>query len=460
MKTIAAKKENQLFYCLIGLIVYLPLPLASNRIWAWSIAEVWIFAMTIYWVWLICRGTLTFPEQLRKSKLPLALLAGFAIYTLFQLLPVNGSNDKAIRVLNEFNWNTYALDTHGAMEHWLKTSAYSCLLLLVLALVNTEKHIKTVLTVFFFSGLFQAAYGSFMTLSQLEYGFFIEKTAYIGRATGTFVNRNHFANYMVMSVSAGTALLLMDLSQAKLSGLKETVIKLLRFIMSPKMLLRIGLAVCVVGIVLSRSRMGNVSFFISLAIAGFAWMVLTRRVTRNAMILLTSLIIIDLWVVGNWFGFDKVQQRLQNTSASTETRDEVVRDSWVYIQDHLMTGTGGGSYYAVYPNYRNSDVNGFYDHAHNDYIQFLAEYGIIGSAIMALFVLSSTYTALYVMRRRDNPTMQATGFCSLMVILALVMHSFVDFNLQITANAASAVILMGLSWSAKYASESKKRHQR
>ena len=226
------------------------------------------------------------------------------------------------------------------------------------------------------------------------------------------------------------------------------------------MLLRIGLAVCVVGIVLSRSRMGNVSFFASLTIAGFAWMILTRRASRNAIILLASIITIDLWVVGNWFGFDQVQQRLQNTSTSTETRDEVVRDTWAYINDHTMTGTGGGSYYAVYPYYKGQDVNGFYDHAHNDYLQFLSEYGVIGSSFIMLFVLSSTYTALLVTYRRKNATMQATGFCSFMVIVALMMHSFVDFNLQITANAASAVILLALSWSAKSAAEAKSRRTR
>lgn len=459
MKTIVANQESRLFYCLIALIIYLPLPLGSNRIWAWSIAEAWIFFMTAYWVWLVCKGTLTLPESLRKSWLPIALLAGFATFILFQLFPIGKASGNAASILNEFGWNTIAKDTHGAMQQLLKTCAYTCLFTLVLALVNTEKRIKTVLTVFFFSGLFQAAYGSFMTLSQLEYGFFVEKTAYIGRATGTFVNRNHFANYMVMCVASGTALLLLDLSKAKAANLKETIIQLLRFIMSPKMLLRIGLAVCVVGIVLSRSRMGNVSFFVSLAVAGFAWMVLTRRITKKSILLLTSLVIIDLWVVGGWFGFDQVQKRLQGTSTTSETRDEVIRDTLGYVEDHLITGSGGGSYYAIYPNYRSPEVNGFYDHAHNDYIQFLAEYGVIGTALIALFVLSSTYTALLVMFRRENPTMQAAAFCSFMVILALGMHSLVDFNLQITANAASAIILLGVAWSAKFATESRKRRR-
>jgi hypothetical protein len=130
-----------------------------------------------------------------------------------------------------------------------------------------------------------------MTLTGIEHIFWISKEAYIGRATGTFINRNHFANYPAICAVAGTALLL---------------IGLLNFILSREMLFRIGLTLIVVGIVLSRSRMGNTAFFISLISAGFIWMILTRRVSRNAIRLLTRLVVIDLWVVGNWFGFEEV----------------------------------------------------------------------------------------------------------------------------------------------------------
>ncbi|MFT7388039.1 MAG: hypothetical protein ACI8VC_001283 [Candidatus Endobugula sp.] len=52
--------------------------------------------------------------------------------------------------------------------------------------------------------------------------------------------------------------------------------------------------------------------------------------------------------------------------------------------------------------------------------------------------------------KRKNPIMQATSFASIMTIIALVLHSLVDFNLQIMANAASATILLTLAWVARY----------
>ena len=438
-----------LFHQLLAIIVCLPLPLASNRPWAWYLMEAWIFGLFTLWMLLVFKYKTQLPCYWKKCWLPLTALISFALLTLFQLMPFNISH-KPISMLNDVNWNQFSLDPHATLDHLLKTLAYLCLFILTIALVTTEKRIRIVLTTFFLSGLFQASYGALMTLTQLEYIFLMKKEHYIGLATGTFVNRNHFANYLIMCVAAGTALLLIDFSLQKAKSWKERIVGILYFIMSKKMLLRIGIAMIVVGIVLSRSRMGNVSFFISLIVAGLLWMILTKRISRKAIILLISFIVIDLWVVGNWFGFEKVQARLQNTSASTETRDEVVRDTVIYIKDHPIIGTGGGSYYSVYPNYKSPDVNGYYNHTHNDYLQIISEYGFIGVTIIAILVLSTAFTSLMTMRRRRNPIMQAVGFMCLMTIIALFMHSLVDFNLQMMANAASTVIIMALGWVVRY----------
>jgi O-antigen ligase len=438
-----------LFYHLLAIIVCLPLPLASNRPWAWSLMEAWIFGLFAAWLLLTLRGKVSIPDYWKKCWLPFAALFSFATLTFFQLLPVNVS-EKHIGVLNELGWNQFSLDPNATLVHLFKTLAYICLFVLTIALVNTEDRIRTILKTFFISGLFQASYGALMTLTHLEYIFLMKKVNYIGLATGTFVNRNHFSNYLVMCAAAGTALLLIEFSLQKVASWKERIINILRFIMSKKMLLRIGIALIVVGIVLSRSRMGNTSFFISLILAGCLWMILTKRISRKAIILLISFIVIDLWVVGNWFGFEKVQARIQNTSSSTETRDEVVRDTLVYIKDFPAVGSGGGSYYSVYPYYKSPDVNGYYNHTHNDYLQIMSEYGLIGISFIAIFVLSSAFIAIRTMIKRKNPIMQAVSFTCLMTIFALLMHSLVDFNLQMMANAASAVIILALCWVARH----------
>lgn len=433
-----------LFYNLLAIIILLPIPLGSNRPWATLFFEAWIFLLTASWLFLLLRHKFKTPQHLKHAWLPLILILAVACLNFFQLLPFNQS-EKSLEVLNDFGWNKHSLSPYGTSHYLLKSLSFACLFLLTCALVNSARRLKLVLFTFFISGLFQAAYGSFMTLTGIEKIFFLEKYAYIGKATGTFINRNHFANYLVMCIAAGTALLLMDISKEKSAGFKDSIIKLLRFIMSPKMLLRLGLAIIVIGIVLSQSRMGNTSFFISLTLAGLLWMIFTKRVNKKALTLIASFIIIDLLIVGNWFGFEEVQQRLESTSAATETRDEVIRDTWIYIKDHPIFGTGGGSYKDVYPSYKGIDVNGYYQHAHNDYLQILGEYGVIGATMFALLVLLSLRFAFMSLKRHEEPLFQATGFAVLMTIFALLMHSLVDFNLQIMANAASATIIMALA---------------
>ncbi|MFT7389240.1 MAG: O-antigen ligase [Candidatus Endobugula sp.] len=450
--------DKWLLYGLMGLIIYLPLPLGSNRLWAWAFGEAWIFSLSASWIILNAQNKVSLPAYWKKCWLPITALSCLLTVSLVQLLPWNLSSTSPISIMADIEWRQISLDPHATLQASLKTFSYLCLFMLVIALINTEKRIRTLLLCFFFCGLFQAMYGGLMTLSGIEYIFFMEKYAYIGKATGTFINRNHFANYLIICIAAGTAILLIDLSSKKSANFKALIVKTLQFILSAKMLLRIGLAISVVGIVLSQSRMGNTAFFVSLTVSGTIWIILTRRISRNAILFLISIIIIDLLIVGKWFGFEKVQQRLQSTSLQAETRDEVIRDTLLYIDDHLLMGTGGGSYYSVYPHYQSDDVKGFYKHTHNDYLQFLSEYGIIGSLFISLFILSTLCTALSTMLKRKNKTLQAVSFSGTMIIVALIMHSHVDFNLQIMANAASVVIFCSLVYVARHLPTKKRLH--
>ena len=80
--------------------------------------------------------------------------------------------------------------------------------------------------------------------------------------------------------------------------MKQTV----EWILSPKMILRLALCILVIALTTTHSRMGNTAFFASLLISGVTGILLSRYATRNTVILLASLIAIDLFIVGSWFG--------------------------------------------------------------------------------------------------------------------------------------------------------------
>ena len=202
----------------------------------------------------------------------------------------------------------------------------------------------------------------------------------------------------------------------------------------------------VIALVLTHSRMGNTSFFVALIIAGGIGLILSRHATRGTVILLISLIAIDVFIVGAWFGLEKVAVRIEETRLVKETRDEVdiyVIEQW---KDFKWTGSGLGSFYSVFPKYRKEDVGGFYDHTHNDYLEFASDTGVIGVALLGLVIVMSIYVALVAQYRRRDPLMRGISFAAIMSICAMMIHATVDFNLQIPANAATFMLILSMAW--------------
>ena len=153
------------------------------------------------------------------------------------------------------------------------------------------------------------------------------------------------------------------------------------------MRLRIYLAIMVITLVLTHSRMGNTAFFASMTIAGIIALLLMKRSPRPVVILLISLVIIDIFIVSQWFGLGRLQQRFEEMSGETvsmDIRTNTVNRINTSIQtrllhkDAVLTGTGAGTYFTVFPAYQDIGQIGFYQHAHNDYLEFMADSGWIG----------------------------------------------------------------------------------
>ncbi len=448
--------DRTLFYALLGILIWAPLPLGSNRLWAVSLLEALVLLLAGAWLIRFSLGQVQLSRVFTKAW-PLLLLMGLnCLWQLMQILPLQtefigyfspGAASTYSQVASaDASWITLSLDPVITRLSLIESLALWLMLALCLLLTTSRRRLRMLALTIVLSGVFQATYGGLMTLSGTEYGFFTAKSSYTGYATGTFINRNHLAGYLIMCLAVGIGLLLGSLHDSQAHSWREHSRRLLQTLLGPKARLRIYLAVMVIALVLTRSRMGNTAFFASLSIAGVIALLLSRHATRATLILLGSLIIIDLFIVGTFFGVDKVVDRLQNTSTTTETRDEVVRDSLTLWGEYWTTGTGSGSYYGVFPQYRQGDVTSFYDHAHNDYLQFGSEQGVIGIGLLGASVLLSFVTGLYSHYRRRDLLMRGLSFSSLMAIIALLLHSTVDFNLQIPANAQLFVILLGLPW--------------
>ena len=210
--------------------------------------------------------------------------------------------------------------------------------------------------------------------------------------------------------------------------------------------------------VFDRVRKFQLSFskIAAMLIVGLAAIALARKTAPRTIALITSLIVIDIFVVGAGVGLEKVIQRIQDTevmvadegrSESIEARTEAARISLPMVQDYPLVGTGGGSFYNVFMSYRTPTYGYVYiDHTHNDFVEIATDYGLVGFAILGVLAALTLATVLRVMARRKSRVAWGIAFGVAMAIVGLFIHSTVDFNLQIPANALTIVVILAMGW--------------
>jgi putative inorganic carbon (HCO3(-)) transporter len=444
-------RSRFLFAAWLALVVWAPVPLGSNRPWAWAILELWVFLLSLWWLAAHMRGSVAPSPVLAKAWPMLACGALWLAYVCFQLVPLppgllellspQSARWHALAVAPAPpGWAPLTLDWYMTLDGAVKTAAYLCFFALALAFADRRERIVAAAYALILSGFAQALYGGLAALS-----------GGVGEAAhGSFVNRNHYAAYLVMCLSIGIGVLIANLTGDKARTWRQFLRDALEWILSPSMRLRLALAVMVIALVLTRSRMGNSSFFIALLVAGAVGLALSRRATRSMVILIASLIVIDIAIVGTYFGVQQVVERIEQTTTQTEDRDDVASYVIDEIKDFPAFGAGLGSFQVVFPGYRGEDIATFFTHAHNDYLQFLAEAGVVGTGLLALMVLMSLVVALRAQYERRDPLMRGLSFGALMAIVALMIHSSVDFNLQIPANAMTFMLVLAFAWISLY----------
>ena len=447
-------KDHYIYLGFLVLIAWLPLPFGSNRPWAEAIMEVWVCSLMLLWLIAFMRNQVATNGTFKKAMPVVCLFSLWLFWILLQIIPLppgwiatlSPAAFESHSLVNATDLMTLSLDPHSTTAGLFKSLAYILIFILSLLLIHTRRRLWQLAYVIIYSGLFQAVYGSLMTLSGIGYGFFMKNPFALDVTTGTFINRNHLAGYLVMALCVGIGMMIASLDTETDYTVKQKLRYYIKLILSTKLRLRLYLVMMVIALVLTHSRMGNTSFFVSLIVAGGLGLILSKHATRATVILLISLLVIDVFIVGTWFGLEKVTQRIEQTTLAKETRDEV--DIYTYQQwkDFKLTGSGLGSFYSVFPSYRKEDVKGFYDHAHNDYLEFTSDTGVTGLLLLGSILVMSIYVALVAQYRRRDPLMRGASFTAIMSICAMLIHSTVDFNLQIPANAATFMLILSMAW--------------
>jgi O-antigen ligase len=272
---------------------------------------------------------------------------------------------------------------------------------------------------------FLMSFGFFVSiLAILQYLTFNGKLYWVrtiqneGTPFGPYVNRNHFAGFAELIIPV--ALVPLVLGKVR----RERLFLVILFALVP-----------IVALLLSASRGGIVGFAVQMLIL-FS-LLLIRRIRVRHMIV-GGLVVLCAMMAVSWIGVQQVLERfsgMQTRDVTGSKRATMREDTWRLFLDHPLLGTGLGTLEIVFPPYDSLYDGRVVDHAHNDYVEALAETGVVGGLCCAWFLVVVLMHSLTRLTEPGSSFGAVLNLSGLIACIGILVHSLVDFNLHIPANA-------------------------
>nr|WP_255428056.1 O-antigen ligase family protein [Ramlibacter cellulosilyticus] len=261
---------------------------------------------------------------------------------------------------------------------------------------------------------------------------------------GTFANPNHLANYLAIALTLYIWLAWTTLARSRnrlhLERGTDSRVRRLAIWGAGGLIIAIGLFI-------ARSR-GAMLAGLPAALAALALVVIDATRTRNWRVIAPVLgIALGLAVAMVGFDFALSRFRTEDLGASAEIRNLLARTTLEGALQFWPTGAGWGTYETVYPRFQPAEIVGVANYAHQDYAQLLFEGGIFAIVLMAAFAwLAGKRTVLLVRTARRRRLRREEMLCAIcgLGLLGFLLHSFVEFNMHIPANAIMASLLAGI----------------
>jgi O-antigen ligase len=211
-------------------------------------------------------------------------------------------------------------------------------------------------------------------------------------------------------------------------------------------------ALMAASIFLSGSRGGMAAFVAQIVVLGVLLVRKRDGGWRQPLMLGLFLAVVIVFLV--WMGGNALTQRL--ISIHSEAREEINgglrlsidRDCLRMLVKKPLLGWGLGAFPIVYPEFRSFYTSFFVNQAHNDYLQLLVETGLAGFSIAVWFLVLVFRRAAGKLKNWTETASGALTVAALLGCVGILVHSFLDFNLQIPANAALFYVLCALAASA------------
>jgi O-antigen ligase len=249
----------------------------------------------------------------------------------------------------------------------------------------------------------------------------------IGRLNSTFFNANHAAGYLGMALGLGLALFLHR-------SFMNSMIWSLPFLL-------ILVALC-----MTMSRGGWASTLLALDFMLVLFLlkkgVSKLKVWSMASVLLVTL---SLTILASNPMIERLQSMENAREPSLTARMMVSKASSELIEEQPLLGSGLGTFPWSFTRVRPAGLHLRFREAHNDYVQVISEMGLLVLIPIAWGIYLVFRNGIRNFRETGSRFRTGTTLGALGGILAILIHSLFDFNIQITANGILFSAFIGLA---------------
>ena len=261
---------------------------------------------------------------------------------------------------------------------------------------------------------------------------------------GPFVNRNHFATWIIMACPLVFGYLLARAPSKRLQHLSQRVVTALKHLGSMRIWLVAAVCVMTLAMLISTSRSGLIGLIGAMTVS--AWLSRKRQgpdvwrwtIFQGALLVLVAI---------SFANFDALMARFDETlkaSGPGRGRTAIRGDAKKVINDFPITGTGAGTFGTAVAIYQTSEPGYSIGNAHNHYLQLVAEGGALVAVPAALAL--GTFLALFLSRLSEDRTsdylMRAGAAAGLAGVL---LQSFWETGLRMPANAMLFAVLAAIA---------------
>src|SRR5579859_612761 len=393
----------------IGLCTVLVLAVAAHgSVEDWALAALEIAAGALFFLWAFY--SFRIPDQPIFVSPLLPPLLALIVLVIVQLL---------------FRRTVSAFDTWSDLRVLI---ALALLLFVFTQAFRTVEDWRRFLWFMMSFGFLVAIFGILQHLTFNGKLYWFREMHYGGIPFGPYVNRNHFAGFAELVIPVA----LVPLVLGKVRRERWFAVGLLA-------LLPLG------ALLLSASRGGMLSFAAEI---GLLTLLMVLRRSGGKHVLAGTAVLLIAFMLVSWLGVRQILERfssMQSLEVTSGKRASMRGDTWHIFRDHPWMGTGLGTLQIVFPPYETLYDAKIVNHSHNDYLEALAETGILGGACCAWFLGALFFCSLRRLLLQDKSFSAALHLSGLVACSGFLVHSLVDFNLHIPGNALLFFLMANLA---------------